>query len=244
MATISQRIREALSLRNMRQSELVEKTGITKSALSCYISGKYEPKQNNIYLMAKSLDVNEAWLMGLDVPMERVFPNKTSEITPDEFEKIVKPYRELDERGKDIIDAILKIEHENSNYPVPEPKQVRYVNYYYRLASAGTGQIIFDTPPTKSIPIPDITEYKDVDYAIGVSGDSMEPVYSDGDTLLVHVTNTIEIGEIGIFQVDGQCYVKKLGEKELISVNEERDNIPLNESATCMGRVVDKLRDI
>ena len=88
MATISQRISEALSLRNMRQSELVEKTGITKSALSCYISGKYQPKQNNIYLMAKALHVNEAWLMGLDVPMERTNDNNNiSNLYPIELKK-------------------------------------------------------------------------------------------------------------------------------------------------------------
>lgn len=42
-----------------------------KGALSSYISGRYNPKQNNTYLIAKALNVSEAWLMGADVPMER-----------------------------------------------------------------------------------------------------------------------------------------------------------------------------
>lgn len=70
MATTSQRIKEALDIRGMKQSDLVEKTGIGKSSISTYISGEYSPKQKNLYKIAKALHVNEAWLMGLDVPME------------------------------------------------------------------------------------------------------------------------------------------------------------------------------
>ncbi|MBD5457711.1 MAG: helix-turn-helix domain-containing protein [Lachnospiraceae bacterium] len=71
MNTIAERIRKGMELRNLKQTDLVEKTGISKGALSSYISGRYEPKQNNIYLIAKALSVNEAWLMGVDVPMEK-----------------------------------------------------------------------------------------------------------------------------------------------------------------------------
>lgn len=71
MDTMANRIKEAMQLRNIKQSELVEKIGIGKSSISTYISGSYEPKQRNIYKIAKALDVNESWLMGNDVPMER-----------------------------------------------------------------------------------------------------------------------------------------------------------------------------
>lgn len=71
MSTTAQRIKEGLEIRGLKQSDLVEKTGISKGALSSYISGRYMPKQNNIYLISKALNVNEAWLMGADVPMER-----------------------------------------------------------------------------------------------------------------------------------------------------------------------------
>lgn len=67
----SERISTALAIRNMKQSELCERTKIPKSAISQYISGAFEPKQDRIYLIAKTLNVSEAWLMGYDVPMER-----------------------------------------------------------------------------------------------------------------------------------------------------------------------------
>ena len=74
MDSTANRIKQALHLRNMRQADLVNLTGIGKSSISTYISGEYEQKQKNIYKIAKALDVSEAWLMGLDVPMERKEP--------------------------------------------------------------------------------------------------------------------------------------------------------------------------
>ena len=71
MATISERIKEGLQIRNMKQADLVSLTGIGKSSISTYISGEYEPKQRNINKIAKALNVNEAWLMGVDCDMAR-----------------------------------------------------------------------------------------------------------------------------------------------------------------------------
>ena len=79
MSTASERIKEGMALRGLKQVDLVERTGISKGALSSYISGRYIPKQNNTFLIAKALDVNEAWLMGADVPMERV-PSKAESV--------------------------------------------------------------------------------------------------------------------------------------------------------------------
>lgn len=71
MKTSKKRIAEAMMIRGMKQSDLTKMTGISKGAISSYLSGRYEPKQDGIYALAKALDVNEAWLMGYDVPMER-----------------------------------------------------------------------------------------------------------------------------------------------------------------------------
>lgn len=71
MAKIAERLKRALEIRDISQSELSRKTGIGKSSISTYLTGEYEPKQKNIYKMALALNVNEAWLMGAEVPMER-----------------------------------------------------------------------------------------------------------------------------------------------------------------------------
>lgn len=71
ITSCAQRISKALTLRDMKQSELCKIANVPKSSLSLYLSGAYEPKQDRIYAMAKALNVREAWLMGYDVPMER-----------------------------------------------------------------------------------------------------------------------------------------------------------------------------
>lgn len=78
MATIAERMREALNLRGMKQTELVELTGIGKSSISTYLSGEYEPKQRNIYKISEALRVSEAWLMGFDVPMNKTIPTENT----------------------------------------------------------------------------------------------------------------------------------------------------------------------
>lgn len=70
----AQRIREALDIRGFQQKDLCEMTGIPKSAMSQYCKGSFVPKQERTALIAKALNVNEAWLMGYDVPMERTPP--------------------------------------------------------------------------------------------------------------------------------------------------------------------------
>ena len=85
MEDFAKRLRKAMELREMKQTDLIDKTGINKGALSCYLSGKYNPKQDNIFLLAKALDVSEVWLMGADVPMERTntLENKLYEMAED-----------------------------------------------------------------------------------------------------------------------------------------------------------------
>ena len=58
MDNISSRIQQAMDIRGLKQIDLVERTKISKGSLSSYISGRYAPKQNNIYLLAKALNVN------------------------------------------------------------------------------------------------------------------------------------------------------------------------------------------
>lgn len=70
IAKPSQRLKEAIVLRNLKQSEVAKKVGIKRSTLSAYLYGRYEPT-NNVSLLAEALNVSEEWLMGCDVPMER-----------------------------------------------------------------------------------------------------------------------------------------------------------------------------
>lgn len=133
MGTIADRIKEALEIRNMKQIDLVEKTKIGKSSISTYISGAYEPKQKNIYKIAKALNVDEAWLMGLDVPMEKVENidlNSPLALSKEE-EKHIEDLRKLNTEGKykvitytkDLIE-MPKYQKENNITKLPNKKNI------------------------------------------------------------------------------------------------------------------------
>lgn len=87
--TCAIRIRKGLTERCMKQSDLCRITKIPKSAISQYLSGEFEPKQNRIYLIAKALNVSEAWLMGYDVPMEIEKENSQDNIVLTEGEQLM-----------------------------------------------------------------------------------------------------------------------------------------------------------
>ena len=122
METIANRIKQGLSIRNMKQADLVEKTKIGKSSISTYISGAYEPKQRNIYKIAKALDVNEAWLMGYDVPMEREASNTVNSNDKDNI--LLNSFNKLNEKGKN--EAIKRVQEltELSKYKKEDNKIV------------------------------------------------------------------------------------------------------------------------
>lgn len=69
--SFSARLKTAMAVRKLKQADLCALTGISKSAMSQYLSGVFEPKQMRLWRMAAVLNVDEAWLMGYDVPMER-----------------------------------------------------------------------------------------------------------------------------------------------------------------------------
>lgn len=92
------RIRQGMELRGMKAVDLVQATGIGKSAISQYISGKYEPKQVAIHKIAKALNVSEAWLMGYDVPIQRAEEIKT--VVSKEETELLDMYHKLDTLDK------------------------------------------------------------------------------------------------------------------------------------------------
>ena len=67
----STRLQELMTIKNINQADLCQRTGIPKSSMSMYLSGEHSPRQNRLSQIAENLNISEAWLMGYDVPMER-----------------------------------------------------------------------------------------------------------------------------------------------------------------------------
>lgn len=244
--TFGEKIKDARKHKHLTQKQLAELIGAAHNSISDWENDKNKPDPDTIELICGVLDIAPNYLLGKD----------DEALTPFDKELLNDFHHKLDDHGRENVLHVIKSEIsrvEQLNYVKKQLEDaldiksnihnndMRLINYYYRLASAGTGQIIFDMPPTKRIQIPNTPEYKKADYAIGVNGNSMEPIYNDGDILLVKMTDEIEIGDVGIFRINNESFVKKLGKCELISLNPNSSNIPLNETARCMGKVIGKL---
>ena len=108
--------------------------------------------------------------------------------------------------------------------------------------SAGTG-VYLDDACAEEISIPDNEKTRVADFALRINGNSMEPKFHDGDIVLVEDTDAVEVGELGIFVLDGNGYFKKFGGDCLISLNPFYAPIMLRdfEDIRCCGKVIGKL---
>ena len=71
ISNFAKRLKEAMDIRKVSQTELHEKTGIGKPSINAYLKGEYKAKQDKVDLIAEALSVDPTWLIGYDVPMER-----------------------------------------------------------------------------------------------------------------------------------------------------------------------------
>lgn len=87
-AELRDRLREALAINNMKPIDLSKKTGIPKSMVSYYLSGKSEPKSDRVFAISQVLGISEAWLLGYDVPMQRTTEAKKNDAIVDVVSKL------------------------------------------------------------------------------------------------------------------------------------------------------------
>lgn len=228
-SALTRNLNELLRIKGIKAVDLAETAGVSKSAVSHWLAGDNSP---NIEVLAKIC-------IAYDIKLSEMLNEKIEVSLGDK--ELLKKYRTLDEYGKKAVTDLLDTEYERCSsendvidltieLPMPELP-----------ASAGIGTWLedgYNTPVT----VRKTKEAERANVVIKVSGDSMEPIFSDGDKVLVKIQPDIEPGEIGIFIVDGEGFIKKKGERELISVNPEYDNIPVGEFTEyrCFGKVLGK----
>ena len=104
----SERLQQIMRIRGISQAELARKVNLSRGAISNYLSGRYEPKTEILYLLAKALDCSFAWLHGYNAPME-----EPESIDSDEFEDQENPWEiaMLDEFNKLDVDRQIIAAH-------------------------------------------------------------------------------------------------------------------------------------
>lgn len=258
------RIKTIKSEMKMTNDELAEKTGIPVGTLSKILAGISEsPKLANFVAICEALNCS------LDYIMYGIEENKNNyTLTATEMD-LVESYRALDDRGRETVDAALKTQEELATAPVhtaprtarvlnPEPLKKRLAaayeesdNGFARIplplfdlpVSAGVG-VALDVDTAEEIMVSSTPTSRDADFALRISGNSMEPRYRDGDILLVQEADMLEFGELGIFILDGCGYFKVFGGDRLLSLNHEYGDILLKDfdDVRIAGRVIGKLK--
>lgn len=237
MNSFKDRLKQIMSERKISQSELSRRTGIGRNSISDYLNGKYEAKQDKVFELAKALNVNEAWLMGFDISKNRKIENNDitsiyNKLTPPRQENVLNyANSQLDEqnsKGDNVVDI-------NSYKQDKTPVNVN------GCVSAGVGERLHDeTLFTEMVKAP----VPPHDLALKVNGDSMEPMFKDGEIIFVEKTHSIKNGQIGIFIIEEEAYVKKVFVEDdrltLVSLNKKYRDLHFyrNESVRLVGKVI------
>lgn len=233
IADTLKRLREAVGLTTVQVGEMIGKSGKTVSA---WENGRGQPDAEILIELCNIYKVNN-----LLAEFDETNNLKRKSALSDTEIGMISKYRRLDVYGKNVVDMVLVAEYdrvlEQNKRGIVKTIPVKINDF---SASAGLGNILDDYEQWDTVFIPLTPDSQKADFILRVCGDSMEPEYSDGDYVLVKQQDTIEQGEIGIFCVDGEGYIKQLGNNALISLNKKYPEIPLNAESRCFGKVLGK----
>ncbi len=135
----------------------------------------------------------------------------------------------------------------NERVVLPEGREnvdkSRIIPLYITPASAGTGSWLSDETPVEWITVPRNEKTSNADFILEIRGDSMQPHFFDGDKVLIKKSARITEGEIGVFILNNESYIKKMGRGELISLNPAYEPIKFKEydDVRCVGKVIDTI---
>ena len=254
-----ERIKNLKNEKKMTNDKLSEITGIPLGTLSKIMAGISDsPKLSNIVAISEALGCS------LDYIVNGTPDNDNNYTLSDDEISFIETYRGLDNHSKELVKMVAQKESQrgtqvtqaSTRKPSPTkgakilttPPAVaslgkRTVLLYDLSVSAGTG-VYLDDAESSEIAIPDNDKTRVADFALRINGNSMEPKYHDGDIVLVEDTDSVEVGELGIFVLDGNGYFKVFGGDRLVSLNEDYGDILLRgySEVVCCGRVVGRLK--
>ena len=229
-------IKTAREKRNLTQQDCADLFRVKIRSWQTYEQGVSEPKYELLCRIADEFEVTTDYLLGREQKSGVLVPLAA----PVDDDKFIEIYSQLPEYAKQIfIDTMIKLSQARTSGEIDDDGTVLPCSEL--PVSAGSGNWLEDGYNTP-IRVKTTDNAKKANVVIKVSGDSMEPLYTDGDKVLVKIQPDIEPGEIGIFIVDNEGYIKKKGDRELISINPEYDNIPVGEFTEyrCFGKVLGK----
>lgn len=215
------------------QKELGEKIGVSNSAIANYEKGFRAPLQDTLFKLAEIFNVSVNYFFPYESNAEKQLTDKITEISSKLTEsRQTKVYnfaeRQLEEQKRDnVVDVHDYIEEKKSGY-----------------LSAGTGEYLSDDI-NEDIRIPkSIVPDEEYDLVLQVNGDSMQPMFENHEYVFVKKTTEIRSGQIGVFIIDNESYLKKAyiedSHLRLVSLNTKYEDLLFDDvnDITVVGTVV------
>lgn len=269
METYIDRIKKMKSGQKMTNETLSSRSGIPLGTLSKILAGMSDsPKLSNIVAICNALGCSVEYVVSGAPENTNNYTLSGEEI------RMIEAFRQLDPISRSVVETVISKELERREdlakasedtaverptarvlRTIPTmPATGRYAGERVRTGkkplplhelpvSAGVG-VYLDESKAEIISVPKNEKTEYADYALRISGNSMEPKYHNGDILLVHQTDSVEVGDLGIFLLDGCGFFKVYGGDRLMSLNEEYGPILLKDYADvrCMGHVIGRLK--
>lgn len=166
--TTAERLKEYMSMYNIRQVDILNKARpftqkynikLNKNDLSQYVSGRVEPGQDKVFILSEALNVDPAWIMGLDVPI-RKRPAKSNDSniktipilgtiaagTPILAEQNIEDYFNIDSRVK--ADFALRIKGDSMTGAGIHPGDIVFLKQQYTLENGEIGAVLIENEAT------------------------------------------------------------------------------------------------
>lgn len=249
MNILGSSIKEVRKSKKLTQKKLAELTGFKQNTISNHENGNRQLDEKDIRIYAQALEVSPQYLFDLAKPSSIEITPTTSPIQsiydqlapPRQNKVLTYAERQLNEQKNEEETKINEVSE--NIIRLDDYRQTTY-RRVTGVVSAGSGSMQEDDLDMEvsfyEDEIPD--DYDAIAYVVG---NSMEPKIKNGDYLFIKNTPQVDYNTIGIFQVDGANYVKKLRQGYLESLNPDYEDIHLDESndIRTIGEVVSVYRE-
>lgn len=234
--TITERIFSEIQQKHINQKEFARQIGVNEKTFSSWKVKNTLPAADKISIISDLLGVSTDYLL-TGKEKSSITEQTAKELLSSDEQELMELYKSLSEKDK-----IRVIERARALYDLAfeQVKKPELVPLYYvdNKVSAGLGASLSDYEQGATVYVPATLESRRADFILKISGDSMEPKFYDGEYVLVRSQPVVEVGQIGIFGNNGDGFIKKLGKRDLISLNSKYKPIPITEETTCFGLVL------
>ena len=228
---VGQVIRKYRTAAGMDQATLASRLGYTKTAIGNWELGLTRPDIDNVPKICKELGIPVTELLGME----------TETALPTEDRRVLEAYHQLDRFDRNTVRQLMDrlLFQQDSKEKARLRRAYMPLCLYEEAAAAGIGAPMLDYAENETVYALQANVPYGTDGIIRVNGRSMEPTFHDGSSVYVELGASVQPGQIGIFIVNGEAYIKEYQPDGLHSHNPRYKTIFTGDGVDvrCCGRV-------